>query len=356
MTEKLDGHTRPARAASRKSAPRPVMREVAERAGVAMSSVSRVLSGHPDVSPLMRNRVLDAVAALNYQPDLLAQSLRTGETMTVGFLVADISNPMMSQIALGAEVRMRQAGYAMLITNSFNEIALDIQHLRVLQQRRIDGLLLSLSDESDPELKEVLERLDVPAVLVDRQVNGAHFSSVVVDHAGGIQAAVAHLAGLGHRRIVLVNDNRNVRPFRERSNALRKACRSIPGMRGSVRSAALAPDHSFQAAREVLSGPDAPTAIIAGSNQILVGVLRAIRELGLSFPDDVSLVTFDDFAFSDYIPITTISRDALEVGRVASSLLLEQIGGEPPRRVVLPTGLRITDSCAPPKKQRAVGA
>jgi LacI family transcriptional regulator len=352
MSNDLESQARAARSTRRRSAPRPVMREVAERAGVALSSVSRVMSGHPDVSPLMRNRVLDAVAALNYQPDLLAQSLRTGETMTVGFLVADISNPFMSQVALGAEVDMRQAGYAMLLTNSFNETALDVQHVRLLQQRRVDGLLLSLSDESDPELAEVLDRLDVPAVLVDRQMTGSRHSSVVTDHAGGIAAAVHHLTGLGHTRIGLVNDNRNVRPSRERSNALRRACRNQPSLRGAIRSASLAPGHGFHAARELLSGPEAPTAVIAGSNQILVGVLGAIRELGLGFPKDVSLITCDDFPMSDYLQITTIYRDAREIGRTASSLLLEQLGGAPARRVVLPTELHTTSSCAPPTDTR----
>jgi LacI family transcriptional regulator len=339
----------------RRSVPRPVMREVAERAGVAMSSVSRVLSGHPDVSPLMRNRVLDAVAALNFQPDRLAQSLRTGETKTVGFLVADISNPLMSQIALGAEVQMRKAGYAMLLTNSFNETDLDVAHMQLLQQRRVDGLLLSLSEETDPQVNEVLDRLDVPAVLVDRQILGSSFASVVSDHASGIEDAVALLAGLGHQRIGLVNDNRNVRPSRERANALRRACRNIPGLRGTVRSVALSPEHGYQATKDLLAGDDAPTALIAGGNQTLVGVLLAIRELGLSFPEDVSLVTCDDFPFSDYLAITTISRDSREIGRVAARLLLEEIGGKPARRVVLPTALRITDSCAPPATRRARG-
>lgn len=333
---------------------RPIMREVAERAGVALSSVSRVLSGHPDVSPVMRNRVLDAVAALNYQPDLLAQSLRTGETRTIGFLVADISNPLMSRVAVGAEVTLRESGYAMLLTNSFNEPGLDAKHVRLFQQRRVDGLLLSLSDETDADLVAVLKRLGLPAVLVDRQMQGVPFASVVNDHAAGIKAAVAHLFELGQRHIALVNDSRSVRPARERAGALRRACRGLPGVTSVVRSVTLQPEAAYRATRELLGGEKPPSALIAGSNQILVGVLRALRDLGLSFPDDVSLATCDEFPFSDHLAITTISRDTRELGAVAARLLLEQLAGGPARRVVLPTFLRVTDSCGPPNKRRAL--
>jgi LacI family transcriptional regulator len=330
------------------------MREVAERAGVALSSVSRVLSGHPDVSPVMRNRVLDAVAALNYEPDLLAQSLRTGETRTIGFLVADISNPLMSRIAVGAEVTLRKSGYAMLLSNSFNEPGLDATHVRLFQQRRVDGLLLSLSDETDADLVTVLERLDLPAVLVDRQIQRVPFASVVNDHAAGIRAAVAHLFELGQRSIALVNDSRSVRPARERAAALRRACRGLPGVTCVVRSVALHPEAGYLATKELLLSDNPPTALIAGSNQILVGVLAALRDLGLSFPDDISLATCDDFPFSDHLAITTIFRDTRQLGEVAAALLLEQLTGGPSRRVVLPTFLRTTDSCSSPNKRRAL--
>lgn len=346
MPQKEDNHRRPSR---------PVMREVAERAGVAMSSVSRVLSGHPDVSSVMRNRVLDAVAALGYQPDLLAQSLRTGATMTVGFLVGDISNPLMSQIALGAEVRLRDAGYSMLLTNSVNDAALDVAHVRLLRQRRVDGLLMSVSDESAPQLLDAVRGIESPLVLVDRQLKEVMGAQVLSDHAGGIEAAVRHLAELGHRRIGLINGSPNVRPSRERSASLRRVCRSLPGLTSVVRSGGFTAEHGYRTAIELMRDADAPSALIAGSNQILVGVLHGLRELGLRIPQDVSLVTCDDIALSEFLtpPITTITRDPKEMGRVAAELLLEQLGGRPPRLAVLPTGFRPTASCDSPRSPRA---
>jgi LacI family transcriptional regulator len=327
------------------------MKEVADRAGVGLSSVSRVINGHPDVSEVMRHRVLDAVAALGYERDLLAQSLRTGATLSVGFLVGDISNPLMSQIALGAEVELMQAGYSTLLTNSINDPASDVLHLKLLQQRRVDGLLMSLTDESDPQILAALQALNMPGVLVDRQVDGSSFSSVLSDHATGIRSAARLLADLGHTRIGLVNGNPRVRPSRERATALRRFCRQNPGVSAVVKASAFTPEHGYRAAREMLLAPDPPAALIAGSNQILVGVLRAIRELKINVPDDVSLVTCDDVPLAELLepPITTITRDNEAIGRLAAQLLLERLGGEPARQVVLPTALRATESCAPPR-------
>ena len=336
---------------TRRAQPRPVMKEVADRAGVALSSVSRVLNGHPDVSDVMRNRVLDAVAALGYEPDMLAQSMRTGATMTIGFLVGDISNPLMSQIALGAETALRTAGYSTMLTNSINDPALDVQHLRLFQQRRVDGLLLSLSDEGNAEINAALERLEVPGVLVDRQVAGSPFAAVLSDHAAGIYAAVSHLVELGHTRIGMVNGNPNVRPSRERATALRKACRSATGVSGVVKASAFSSEHGYRATIDMLQAADAPTAVIAGSNQILVGVLRALRELRLSVPDDISLITCDDIPLAEFLspPITTVSRDFRAMGHLAAELLLDQLAGATARTEILPTGFRATDSCAPPR-------
>ena len=128
------------------------MREVAERAGVAMSSVSRVLSGHPDVSPAMSEKVMRAVEELDYQPDILAQSLRRRETLSVGVVVGDISNPLMAEIATGVESTLHTNGYSMLLTNSLGDPLLEAAHIALLSQRRVDGLVISVLDETHPAL------------------------------------------------------------------------------------------------------------------------------------------------------------------------------------------------------------
>ncbi len=345
---------RPQAREGRRRQARPVMTEVADRAGVALSSVSRVLNGHPSVSTVLRNRVLDAVAALGYEPHLLAQSLRTGETMTIGFVVADISNPLISQIALGAELRLRQRGYSMILANSKNDASLEMHHLRLLRQRRVDGLLLSLSDETDPLLKAELDRLDMPCVLIDRQVAGLDLAAVLSDHAHGMRAAVTHLVALGHRRISLVTGAPTTRPFREQIRALRRECRATPGLSSVVRTGAFASDrHGYLSTLDVMRSGNRPTAVIAGSNQLLVGVLEALRELDLAIPDAVSLVACDAPSLATFLhpPTTTITRNLGELGRTAADLLLEQLEGGGPRTAALPMDFRPSASCAAPRER-----
>jgi LacI family transcriptional regulator len=335
------------------------MQEVAERAGVALSSVSRVISGHPDVSPRMRDRVLSVVADLGYEPDILAQSLRRGRSMTVGFVVGNISNPLLAEIALGAETQLRAAGYTMLLANSMEDPELDREHIRVFRQRRVDGLLLSLTDDRAPEPAAELARVAVPAVLVDRDPSrypGA--ATALHDHATGIERAAEALLNLGHRRIALVNGPPSSRPARERAAAFRRVLRRRRDASGTVCSGPFSPEHGLEAMLALMEeGSGAPTAVIAGSNQILVGVLRALKAARLKVPADLSVVTCDDQPLSELFdpPLATISRNPRELGEVAATLLLEQLQGQPARSVVLPTTFRLTESCAPPPGQAAHG-
>lgn len=316
-----------------------------------MSSVSRVLSGHPDVSEAMRARVTAAVEELGYEPNMLAGMLRRGATQTIGFVVGDISNPLLAQIALGAEVALREAGFAMLLTNSVNDAQLDASHIRLLQQRRVDGLLLSVADESSADTVTSLLRTPIPLVLIDRALPElGDASAVLSDHAAGISAAMDHLIRLGHHRIALVAGSPHVRPTRERITALEGGAEEHLGVHCQVRAGAFTEDHGAAATRSLLSGPRPPTAIIAGGNQILVGVLRALRDAQLRIPRDMSVVTCDDVPLAEFFTPTlaTIERDPYAMGNAAAHLLLSRLGGGDPESLVLPTAYVPGASCARP--------
>ena len=327
------------------------MREVAERAGVAVSSVSRVLSGDPEVSELMRNRVLDAVAALGYQRDPLAQSLRTGSTFSTGFIAIDIANPILAANASGAEEVLQAAGYDLTISNSKGEPSLDAAYIRHFDLRRVDGFLLSLADERFPETLDLVRGLTQPVVLIDRSLpSNIEVGAVLQDHASGTAKAAEHLLRLGHRRFGLVNGSPSVRPSKARAAALERAIRGVHGATCVVRAGAYSDEHGYTATSRLMSMSPAPTAIFVGGNQIISGVLRALRDLNLNVPHDVSLVVYDTLPLAEFLnpPLSTILRDPTEVGRQAGLLLLEQLRGEPPRVVSLPTTFRATGSCGPP--------
>ena len=331
---------------------RASMREVADLANVAISSVSRVLSGHPDVSAEMRDRVLAAVAELDYEPDFLAQSLRRGATLSVGYVVGDISNPLIATITLGAEAALRSAGYSMLLMNSENEPDLDAAHIRFFQARRVDGMILSLASDRAQATIDAIAQVDVPVVLIDRDLPVELRASIVRnDHRTGMRSAVDHLLDLGHRRIALITGGLDLWPVRERlaGMAAAVAARGIPDETVSL-IGSLSAEHGEASTEQLLTMVPRPTAIIAGGNQVLAGCVRALVRHGTRIPEDVSLVTCDEVDLSELHspPIASVSRDTLQLGRVAAELLLERVAGTGgPRTVLLPTRFTATASLGP---------
>jgi LacI family transcriptional regulator len=330
---------------------RPSMREVAEVAGVGVASVSRVLSGHPDVSGEMRRRVLVAVDRLGYEPNLLAQSLRRRETLAVGFLLSDIANPILSQIVKGAEAVLRDAGYSMVLTNSEGDSDLGVSHLRLLQRRRVDGLMLLTSEEDHPPTVELLSRLETPLVVIDRTFpESIDASYVLSDHEAAMNAGINHLLDLGHRHIGLIVGP-PVRPSKERQRALHQVFQK----RGSpetyeVCEGALSVEHGLEATKWLLDRPKPPSAIILGGNQLLVGALRMIHERGIELGRDLSLISSDDTPLAELHrpPVSVMARNVGQMGRVAAELLLRQMrDGDRPTRIVLPSEYIPRRSCGP---------
>ena len=328
------------------------MREVAERAGVAMSSVSRVLSGHPDVSPKMRQVVMDAVRDLGYQPDMLAQGLRRGKTFSVGFTVSDIANPVLAEIVTGAEKRLREAGYSLLLTNSEGNPELDVEHISLLARRRVDGFILSLAEENHPETVTALGQLTVPVVLVDRDVPpGIDAACAAFDHASGMRAATRHLLGLGHRQFALITGGPE-RPARERRRAVEEELGAAgDGARCRVYGGEFTVEHGRRATTAILAEEPRPTAIIAGGNMLMQGALLALQDAGVEVGAEISFVGCDDIAIAELHrpPIAVVRRDVPAVGVAAAELLLAELDDtdDRPREVVLPTEFVARASCAP---------
>ncbi len=329
------------------------MREVAERAGVAISSVSRTLSGHPDVSESMRLRVLAAVDELDYKPDLLAQGLRSRASRSIGFVAGDISNPVLAQIVRGAEVALRQAGYSMLLTSSLVDPELDYHNIELLEQRRADGVVVLPVSESHQPTIDVLADLLVPLVVVERDLPPqVRASRVLSDHRAGMSAAVRHLLELGHRRIALVG-GQAVRPTRQRREAVELVFGEFGLALDSliVREGIFSLEHGAVATRELLDLDPPPTALIAGSNQIMLGALQTIRKRDVELGRDLSFVGCDDIEIATlYRPrISVVDRDRVAIGRAAAELVLTHVQdpSTPPREILLPTTYISRESCWP---------
>lgn len=331
------------------------MKEVAERAGVAMSSVSRVLSGHPDVSEPMRRRVMTAVDELGYLPDMLAQGLRSRTTYSVGFVVANIANPVLAGAIRGAERHLRAAGYSLLLTDSEGSPALDAAQIQLLQRRRVDGLLLSLSDEQDEETAAAIRVLDEPVVLIDRNLPpGVTAPRALFDHRKGMRQAARHLLELGHRDVALIIGG-PFRPAQERRAGMEPTLRR-GGASCTVFEGEFSVRHGYAATVEILNRAPRPTAIVAGGNMLMHGALRALVEAGVQLGQDISFVGCDDTAVAEFHrpAIAVVQRDVEAIGEAGAELLVQTLDerrNQDIKDVTLPTKFIDRPSCAPPPRR-----
>jgi LacI family transcriptional regulator len=316
------------------------MRHVAQRAGVSLKTVSRVINEEASVAPQTAARVTAAIAELGFRRNDLARSLRRGSTSaTVGLVIEDLANPFYSAVAQAVENVARPRGY-MLITGSCEEDPeRERELILALLRRRVDALLLVPAGTERDQSWLARELGDeTPVVFVDRPPHGIDADAVLVDNAGGAQAAVEHLAARGHRRIACVAE----------ATTLYTAAERVAGYRAALEHAGLAEDPALlklgareadeaqTAVTDLLALADPPTAIFCGNNRVTVGALRALHGR-----EDVALVGFDDFELADLLGTTVVRHEAQRIGAEAAELAFRRLDGldGPPRRVVLPTQL-----------------
>jgi LacI family transcriptional regulator len=328
------------------------MKEIAQQAGVALSSVSRVLNGHPAVSEGLRQRVLRVVEELDYEPNHTAMSLRRGATKTVAFLVRDIASPLFADIIKAAEEHLRGSGYSMLLTNSGDETDREAGHIRMLTRRQVDGLILCLTSETDRDTTAALRAVRVPLVLFDRQVTGLAASTVLSDHYHGVRDATEHLIELGHRRIALISGPHEVLASRERLRGYKSALRSarIRSDPALVRLGRYSTSFGQQQSTQLVQLPEPPTAVIAGGPQLSYGALLALRQCNLELGRDIAFVACDSVPWGELLrpSLTVVERDAAEIGTVTAQLLLSMIeSGARPQARLLPMRLVIGESTMP---------
>ena len=279
---------------------RTTIKEVARQAGVSINTVSRVINGRPDVSRETRARVQSAIDQLGYRPnELRARSLLSRRSKTIGHVVPNYANPNVAAQLQAVQTVMSAAGYTVITFDTQEEIALQRTALRALEEKVVDGLILTAASSSDKSLHALSSQ--IPVVLTNREVEGLEVDRVLTDNALGARLAVDHLVGLGHRSIGYVTSKRDVSPVRDR----------LAGYRSGLEAAGLAfdpavvvrTDVSIQAAYEATGalleerGPR-PTAVFAYNDFMAVGVLSALLEHGLKVPDDMAIVGFDDIVYA----------------------------------------------------------
>jgi LacI family transcriptional regulator len=332
---------------------RASIRDVAERAGVSVTTVSHALNNTRHVSPDARAKVEEAAHALGYVPSEVARGLKHNTTRTLGMLVPSNSNPYFAEIIRGVEHGCYAAGYGLLLCNSNDEPERQADHLRLLAERRVDGLVLVASGD-DAQIVEHCRGLRLPLVLLDREIEGIEADLIEVDHAAGGELATAHLLGLGHARVACIGGPANLQPSRQREAGWRRAL-----ARAEVRPRAdelargdFGPQGGAMAMRALLHRRRPPSAVFVCNDMMAIGALHAAHAEGVRVPEDLSIVGFDDIELAAYTqpPLTTVAQPKEAIGTGAAGLLLERIraGRRELARTVLQPELRVRGSTAPP--------
>lgn len=328
---------------SGRSVARPTMKDVAAAAGVAVTTVSRVINLDPKVAEDTRARVVAAIAELHYQPDLHAGNLRRrGRTNTLGLLVGNVANPFSASLHRAVEDVARAQHVAVFASSLDDDPDREREAVDAFLRRRVDGLILTTIGRDHSYLAREMER-GTPVVFVDRRPSGVVADTVLSDNYAGARLAVAHLADHGHRRIALLGDSEELFTARERRRGYLDECRArglevSPNLMVSGLGDELA---ATRAVAGLLASADPPTALFTAQNLITigaVGALGAARKL-----KTVGLVGFDDIPMADHlaVPVTVVAQDPSQIGRTAAEMVFGRLGGDTsePREVVIATTL-----------------
>ncbi len=343
----------------------PRLQDVADAAGVHVSTVSRALNDRTTtlLNPETVERVRQVAHMLGYHANGMARALKTRRSLAVGVLVPDIINPFFPPIVRGAGDALAAAGYSLVLTSTDNNRRKVRRQVRTMLETQVDGLLLVTALRED-ELVDELRSNGAPLTLVNRAANrGDAFgmSAVISDDLQGITLAVTHLVGLGHQRIAYVGSTLDVSSDARRGVTFHQVARRL-GLLNAVAVEGEASDEAagYRAAAELFDSAARPTAIVAGNDLMALGILDAVAGRGLQCPRDVSVVGFNDMPFGDRFKptLTTVRVAKYDLGHRAAELLLALIDdpGRDPETVVIASDLIVRNSTGPPGRALPIPA
>ena len=333
----------------------PTMKDVARLAEVSVATVSAVANGITGVSAKRAERVRKAMEALDYHADQIARSLKTGRTQVLGMILPDVTNPFYPEVIVGAEEIARAARYSLILCNANEDAEQEQQQLNILFSHRVDGVLIACSD---PEISfDRLMRRRFPIVCFDRIPPGFRGDTAATDNFSGAYEATRHLIELGHKQIVVLAGRTELSTHSRRLEGFRKAMTDarLPVLDHHSRAGGMQPQAGYEFGRRLFNSPDPPTAVFCTNNKLLLGFVRAMNEAGVRCPEEMSVIGFDDFSWTEnfHPRLTTVAQPARELGRQAMQLLIERVESKsedfpsPARQVLLKPELRIRESTAP---------
>jgi LacI family transcriptional regulator len=330
------------------------IKDVAKLAEVSTATVSATINGTAYVSPLLKERVNRAIAELGYATDGIGRSLKKGITSLLGLMVDDMTAPFYTALVEEIEAAAYAEGYTLLLCHTGRDVAKERKYLSLMRTHRVDGIIWSPTGGVGDYPPGQFERFPIPIVFVDRIVPSFQsYDSVLLNNRSAGLQATNYLLDLGHRRIAMITGRDFIEPARERREGFQEAFRrrGLEADGRLIRNGNFREAEAFEECKKLLSEDKSVDAILVGSDQMFIGVMRALGHFGLSCPRDVSIVTIDDFPLAGVFNprMTSVRQPVGEMAKVALRLLLRRIAPEKTEAVhtVVEPTLVVRDSCAP---------
>jgi LacI family transcriptional regulator len=305
------------------------IREVSRLARVSPATVSRVLNGTTPVADLTRDRVLKAVAALDYKPNAFARGLATNRSGGIGITVNEVSSPYFGAFVAGVEQVVRERGIHLMVSSGYADANNEHASIEFLLERRCDGLVVQVEGLADEELIELVRNGPAPVVVFGRSIAEIEDACVVMNNERGGALAADYLLAHGHRRIGHVTGPLSFPDARERLHGYRRALEAagVDHVERYVVESNFQEEGGARAAARLLDRAPEITAIFFGNDQMAAGGMRTLREAGLDVPNDISVVGFDDVFLAQYLTpsLTTVRQPLVDMGRAAAHLLLARL-------------------------------
>jgi LacI family transcriptional regulator len=324
------------------------LHDLAKELDLSIATISRALSRPEDVAPRTRQRVLAVVHRHGYAPNGTRRSLRTQQTRTIGIVISDIRNFFCAAVVKAIEDEARANGYAVLICNADEDGAKEEAALRLLLNRKVSGII-NCSTGANLDLLRAFQKTGAILVDLDRESGLTNVDTVVVDNQRGAQLATQHLLELGHLEIATIAGPQHLSNARGRLAGFEETLRdrNIRIQKGYVQFGNFLQESGYRCAEKLFSARRVPTGLFVANIEMAAGVIEFVREKGLSIPEEISIVTFDDSFWARYMdpPLTVIAQPVEKMGKCTMELLLAQLrGGKPSQTVVFPPDLIVRRS------------
>ncbi|HKU26311.1 MAG TPA: LacI family DNA-binding transcriptional regulator [Candidatus Sulfotelmatobacter sp.] len=304
----------------------PTLSEVARKAGVGTTTVSRVINGGNRVDPRTLARVHRAIDALGYRPNQAARILKGHRTKTIGLIIPSIADSFFASCAEAAQAIARTHDCLLIVTTTQNDPAAEIESVKVLMQHQTDGLIIAPSDSDNGVLRNVLARAAVPVVALDRPLLDSLVPSVVADNFAGASVATQHLIGHGYKRIACLTGENTLYTIRERINGYRQAVQAA-GLPVMLDTSITDYRSVENAIRRLLSSANPPDAMLTLKNSTTIGAFEVLQSLGVAIPGSVALLGYDDFELAQTVrpSISVVRQPIEEIGRMAAEILFQEL-------------------------------